>query len=261
MLSDATIHPSLATTDIDRARAWYADRLGWQPQRDYPGVLVYSVDGTVFTVYQSAFAGTARNTVAAWVVTDLRAEVARLRSRGLVFEDLDVGEWKTADGIATADGGALNAWFRDADGNWVTIVQPGPEADEEPTPTGVSAMIAAADLGRARTWYAEKLGLQPFREFDGELLMYRSGASRFSVYATASAGSARNTVAVWRVGDLRAEVAGLRGRGVVFEDYDFGDERTIGGILTDADGDEFAWFKDSEGNVLGVASIRESDGF
>ena len=121
---------------------------------------------------------------------------------------------------------------------------------------GVGAMLAASDISRARTWYEEKLSFVPYREYDDELLVYRSGRSRFSVYRTPSAGTAKNTVAVWRVQDLVAEVADLRSRGVVFEDDDVGDERTVDGILADAEGDTNAWFKDSEGNILALAQIR-----
>ena len=56
---------------------------------------------------------------------------------------------------------------------------------------------------------------------------------------------------------LRDEVARLRGRGVVFEDYNFGDgDKTVDGILADAEGDQNAWFKDSEGNILALAEDR-----
>jgi len=61
---------------------------------------------------------------------------------------------------------------------------------------------------------------------------------------------------MWWVKDLRAEVAELRKRGVVFEDYDFGEARTVDGILDDEDG-MTAWFKDSEGNVLALAHYGE----
>src|SRR4029079_16239552 len=109
-------------------------------------------------------AGTAQNTVAIWNVADLRSEVVRLRARGLVFEDLDYGaDDRTIDGIMTTageNGPILNAWFRDSDGNWISVVQQPPEPDLEP---GITAMLAASDLARARAWYADKLGLEPFR--------------------------------------------------------------------------------------------------
>lgn len=256
MLADAKVHPSLATADLARAKAWYADKLGWQPAREPPGVLVYEVDGRILTVFETPNAGTAQNTVAAWRVKDLRAEVARLRGRGLAFEELDLGDSKTVDGIVVDADGNLNAWFRDTDGNWITIVEVKPKPNDPPAEFGPGAMIAASDLDRARGWYQERLGLTPFQEVSGELLLYLTGKTRFSVYATESAGTAKNTVAMWWVKDLPAEVADLRRRGVVFEEYDFGNARTVDGIREDEDG-MTAWFKDSEGNVLGLGQYRD----
>jgi catechol 2,3-dioxygenase-like lactoylglutathione lyase family enzyme len=256
MLTDAKVHPSIATSDLERAKAWYAEKIGWVPVRKVPGMLIYSVDGSTFTVYETPSAGTAKNTVAIWRVDDLRKEVARLRARGLQFEDYDFDDLKTVDGIATDESGILNAWFKDADGNYVSMVEQHPEPGEEPAEPGVGAMIGASDLARARAWYIEKLGLTPYRDYEGELVIFRTGATRFSVYETPSAGTAQNTVAMWWVKDLRAEVAELRGRGVVFEEYDFGEARTIDGILEDDDG-MVAWFKDSEGNILGVGQYSQ----
>jgi catechol 2,3-dioxygenase-like lactoylglutathione lyase family enzyme len=256
MLSDFRVHPLLATRDAARARAWYADKLGLEPVFEREGQLVYSLPPSIFTVYETAFAGTAQNTVAVWHVDDLRAEVAKLRGRGLTFEDVDFGpDDRTVDGIMTSPDGSrevLNAWFKDVDGNWITLVQQPPEAGEEPAEPGIGPMLAASNLERARAWYAEKLGLEPYRAYEGELLVYRSGQTHLSVYRTPSAGTAKNTVAEWHVDDLRAEVAALRARGVVFEEYDFGSSRTVDGILADSDGSLNAWFTDSEGNILGL---------
>ena len=256
MLRDFRIHPLLATSDAVRARAWYADKLGLEPVFEREGQLVYSVPPTVFTVYETSSAGTAQNTVAVWRVDDLRAEMARLRARGVMFEELDFGpDDRTVDGLMTSlDGGReiLNAWFKDVDGNWITFVQQPREPGEETWEPGIHPMLAASDLERARAWYAEKLRLEPYRDYDGELLVYRSGETHLSIYATPSAGTARNTVAEWHVDDLRAEVAALRASGVVFEEYDFGTARTIDGILTDSDGSLNAWFTDSEGSILGL---------
>ena len=256
MLTDAAVHPSLATADLARAKAWYAEKLDWQPKHELPGLLVYEVDGRVLTVFETPNAGTAKNTVVAWRVRDLRADVARLRARGLTFEDLDLGDMKTVDGIATDKDGSIGGWFRDADGNWITIDQVNPMPDDPPAAYGPGLMLAAADLERARRWYEERLGLSPWREYPSELLLYLEGKTRFSVYQTDAAGTAKNTVGMWWVDDVAAEVAALRGRGVVFEDYDFGDSRTVDGILADGDG-ETAWFKDSEGNILALGHYRE----
>ena len=119
--------------------------------------------------------------------------------------------------------------------------------------TEVHASLAASDIERARRWYEEKLGLVPFESWP-ELLRFRVGTSSFSVFHTASAGTAKNTVAIFTVADLRAEVTTMRSRGVVFEDYDIGGYRTVDGILEDEDdGSMNAWFTDSEGNIIGLA--------
>lgn len=257
MLSDSMVHPSLATADVARARAWYAERLGLEPFVASPGLLAYQVGSTMFTVFETPAAGTARNTVAIWRVPDVRVEVARLRARGVVFEEVADDVDRTVDGVmATKDpfgGTVLNAWFRDVDGNWISIVEEPDHPGEPPGDMGIAPMLAASDIARARAWYADKLGLEPRHVIDGEELVYWQGATHFSMYATPSAGSARNTVAVWRVDDIRAEVAALRARGVVFWDDEIEGVSAVDGVYADPDGAELiAWFADSEGNTLGL---------
>jgi catechol 2,3-dioxygenase-like lactoylglutathione lyase family enzyme len=117
------------------------------------------------------------------------------------------------------------------------------------------ASIAVSDLARARAWYEQKLGLSPTGGVpQAQLLQYDLPDGHFVLYVTQSAGTAQNTVAGWEVKDLHATVAELRARGVVFEEYDFGpDFRTVNGILSDPSGGAAAWFKDSEGNILGLS--------
>jgi catechol 2,3-dioxygenase-like lactoylglutathione lyase family enzyme len=252
VITDAPIHPSLATKDLAKAREWYSDKLGWEPTIEPPGVLVYELDGpdAAFTIYETPFAGTAKNTVMNWVVRDVRAEVTRLRERGVTFEDYDFGEIKTVDGIMETPDGDANAWFKDRDDNIIGVVQDA----AAPAAGAISTMLPAADLDRAKAWYAEKLGFEPFNEMAGFVLSYRSGRSRFEVYKTDYAGTAKNTVAVWRLAKIRDEVGRLRANGVAFEEYDFGPEgRTVGGILSEGESDLNAWFKDSEGNILALA--------
>ena len=124
-------------------------------------------------------------------------------------------------------------------------------------PQSLSPMIAAADLDRAKAWYADKLGFQPMFEMEGVVIGYPSGSTTFSVYKTDFAGTAKNTVAAWRLTGIAEEVARLRKRGVAFEDYDFGDgDATVNGILSDDKGPVNAWFRDSEGNSLVLIEDR-----
>src|SRR4051794_9099341 len=85
----------------------------------------------------------------------------------------------------------------------------------------VTANIPAADLARARAFYADKLGLSPSHEIEGVVLQYRmAGGSAFSVYQTEFAGQAGHTIAQWHVDDVDAVVRDLKSKGVAFEHYD-----------------------------------------
>jgi catechol 2,3-dioxygenase-like lactoylglutathione lyase family enzyme len=254
-ITDAPVHASLAVVDLARARAWYADKLGWEPSLEPPGTLVYEVIGSSFTLFETPNAGTAKNTVMAWTVADVGAEVARLRRRGVEFEEYDFGDFRTVDGIMTDPDGGQAAWFKDSEGNIISLMRsPG-----DTRPASLSPMLAAADLGRAKAWYAEALGFQPMFEIEGVVVGYQSGPTTFSVYQTSFAGTAKNTVAAWRLVGIVDEVARLRERGVEFEDYDFGDgDVTVAGILSDEIGPLNAWFRDSEGNSLVLIEDRAS---
>lgn len=125
--------------------------------------------------------------------------------------------------------------------------------------------LPASDINRAARWYREKMGLEPVlhgnepvppgtTHFDSQLL-YDTGKARFGVYESWVAGRNEATAARLVVEDFDAAFAELRGNGVVFEDYDFGDDfRTVDGVLVSPDGEKTAWFKDSEGNILAIGS-------
>ena len=112
--------------------------------------------------------------------------------------------------------------------------------------------LPAADLARARNWYRDKLDLKPAREDAEEGLWYETGDSRWLVYQSQFAGTNQATAAAWQVDDMDGTVAELGNRGVVFEEYDIEDLKTEDGIMTLPTGQKAAWFKDSEGNILGL---------
>jgi predicted enzyme related to lactoylglutathione lyase len=124
---------------------------------------------------------------------------------------------------------------------------------------GVAARLPAQDLGRARAFYAEKLGLEPDEERPGGLL-YRCAQGEFGLFESTGGPSGSHTQMGWEVEDIDATVAELRRRGVVFEEYDDPGLRTVDGIAEiDGNypskggiGERAAWFRDSEGNVLGI---------
>jgi catechol-2,3-dioxygenase len=118
----------------------------------------------------------------------------------------------------------------------------------------ISARAAAIDIGRARRWYEEKLGTVPDHEDPGGAWYRFGGETWLYVYETPSAGTAQNTIAGWTVSDIESVMADLRERGVIFEDYDFGEVATVDG-LADFGAAKAAWFKDSEGNTFELSEV------
>ncbi len=118
------------------------------------------------------------------------------------------------------------------------------------------AYIPARDVARARRFYEDKLGFKPKEEVsDGVIYDFANGTSCF-LYPTPNAGTSQASQAFWQVDDVDAEMAELKARGVVFEDYDMPGERSPGGAIT-ANGAKAAWFKDTEGNILAIIeSVR-----
>jgi predicted enzyme related to lactoylglutathione lyase len=114
------------------------------------------------------------------------------------------------------------------------------------------AVLPAKDLARAKQFYDDVLGLEPPEVMDDENLLYRSGnGTAFLLYKSDYAGTAKNTQMGWGTDNLEAEVDDLRGRGVVFEEYDLPGLKTENGIATSPVG-KAAWFTDTEGNILNL---------
>jgi catechol 2,3-dioxygenase-like lactoylglutathione lyase family enzyme len=121
MLSEFKVYAVLPSVDLARAKAWFEDRTGTTPVKEDPGGLWYEcADGTWFVVTRSGFAGTAQNTAASFQVGDIAAVMGRLRDRGVVFEEYDMPDFKTVDGLF-AMGPFKAAWFKDADGNIIEL--------------------------------------------------------------------------------------------------------------------------------------------
>lgn len=120
------------------------------------------------------------------------------------------------------------------------------------TSASVTANIPAADLARARSFYADTLGLDPAAEFgDAGMLVYRTdGGTQFSVYQTEYAGQAGHTIAQFHVDDVVAEARALQAKGVKLETYDMPGVEWDHGIADMGALGKAVWFKDSEGNTL-----------
>ncbi len=117
------------------------------------------------------------------------------------------------------------------------------------------ATLPAMDMKRAAEFYTEKVGAKPTASAEGGSF-FSFGDSVFSIYATPNPNRGGHTQMGIRVPDARAAVDELRSRGVVFEEYDFPGLKTVDGIADIGGGGAAAWFKDSEGNIVGVVQLN-----
>jgi catechol 2,3-dioxygenase-like lactoylglutathione lyase family enzyme len=145
VLARADVAPRRPAQDLERARAFWADKLGLQPVEEREGGLRYRCSSTVFSLFASAGDPSGHHTQMAWEVDDIEAAVAELRARGVVFEDYDLPGLKTVDGIAeiagtypSDDGGISKraAWFHDSEGNLLALGQPIRSSDLPRRPGG-----------------------------------------------------------------------------------------------------------------------------
>ena len=123
----------------------------------------------------------------------------------------------------------------------------------------IATRLPAQDLDRARRFYAEKLGLEPAEERPGGLL-YRCRSGEFALFASAGEPSGAHTQMGWEVDDIEAAVRELRSRGLEFEHVEMEGLPVVDGILEvegnypskGGRGERAVWFRDSEGNLLGM---------
>ncbi|MGW7195288.1 VOC family protein [Streptomyces chryseus] len=132
ILARGRVATRLPARDLDRARRFYAERLGLEPVDERPGGLLYRCGGTEFALFESTGASPGTFTQMGWQVDDIETVVAALGQRGVVFEEVDVPGLRTKGGIAEIDGnyrskgarGERAAWFRDSEGNLLGIGEP-----------------------------------------------------------------------------------------------------------------------------------------
>ncbi len=127
MLRDHRVHATLPVADLERARAFWEGRLGFQPDSVLPGVVLYAAGGgSRFAASRTAGRPSGAHTQMAFRVDDLDTEVADLRGRGITFEEYDLPGLRTVGGIGPVAGGRA-AWFRDPDGNMVAVLELPPD--------------------------------------------------------------------------------------------------------------------------------------
>ena len=123
MLSSARCQAALPAADLDRARRFYEETLGFIPVDVQPtGVRYEAAEGARFLVFPSSGRPSGTHTQMGFQVDDIAAEVAELRSRGVVFETYDMPEFDPKTMTATFPT-ARSAWFKDTEGNLIGLVE------------------------------------------------------------------------------------------------------------------------------------------
>ena len=124
MFADRKVTAMIPAKDFERAKAWYADKLGLEPDEEIPGNpgASYRLGSTIAFLYPTQFAGTAQHTLLSFSSPDLAADMKELRARGVVFLDYDLPGLKTENGMATF-GPVKNAWCTDSEGNILAFTE------------------------------------------------------------------------------------------------------------------------------------------
>jgi predicted enzyme related to lactoylglutathione lyase len=126
MLANSPIRPTIPVVDLDRAKRFYETTLGLKTvpanNDNTSGIAIFECgDGTRVELYQRG-PSKADHTIATFEVSDIEEEVNMLKGKGVNFEEYDMPEIKTQNGIAT-QGSVKAAWFKDSEGNILCIHQ------------------------------------------------------------------------------------------------------------------------------------------
>ena len=115
--------------------------------------------------------------------------------------------------------------------------------------SAVTTMLPVIDMVRARAFYEQCLGLQPGALRPDGKFVYQVGGSALALFPKPGGTKAEHTAISFQVPDIVASIEALKSRGVVFEDYDFPDFKTVNHVCV-LGSEKAAWFKDTEGNYL-----------
>jgi Predicted enzyme related to lactoylglutathione lyase len=122
VLKDFDAIATIAVSDIKAARDFYEGKIGFVPDKtEGAQVVAYKSGASRLLVYQSQFAGTNQATAATWAVDDVAAVVNQLKAKGVTFERYDF-PGVTHEGDVHVMGARKNAWFKDPDGNILSVV-------------------------------------------------------------------------------------------------------------------------------------------
>jgi catechol 2,3-dioxygenase-like lactoylglutathione lyase family enzyme len=126
MLGKADATPMIAVSDLDRAKQFYEDKLGLETKDEWGGEGATLKSGdTLINVYKSEFAGTNKATSLTFQVDDVEKEVSVLKDKGIFFEHYDLPGLEPRGDLYVGENGFKTAWFKDPDGNILSLVEGG----------------------------------------------------------------------------------------------------------------------------------------
>lgn len=126
MLANHKISAVLVSTNLEQSRDFFENklRLPLSSKTIKNHLLFECGDGTTILIYGRGSGNKADHTQVRFWTENIEADVKALLDRGVVFEELDMGTFKTINHIATSPGIGRSAWFKDPDGNTLALFQP-----------------------------------------------------------------------------------------------------------------------------------------
>jgi predicted enzyme related to lactoylglutathione lyase len=124
MLKITESYAAIPAQDVKRARQFYEQKLGLKPSEEQAdGSALYRTGQTGFLVFQSMGKPSGDHTQLGLNVDDINSAVTELKSKGVKLEEYDYPNFKTANGIVTLQDGSKGAWFKDTEGNLISVNQ------------------------------------------------------------------------------------------------------------------------------------------
>jgi catechol 2,3-dioxygenase-like lactoylglutathione lyase family enzyme len=119
----------------------------------------------------------------------------------------------------------------------------------------ICATVPTKNLRRAKRFYEETLGLRAAISDERRGVYFVAGSGTMLNLYERQHSTAESSVATFLVENLDEVMSDLRNRGISFEEYDIPDLKTKGGVYNDETGFKVAWFKDPDGNIIGIEQL------
>jgi catechol 2,3-dioxygenase-like lactoylglutathione lyase family enzyme len=126
MIANNKISAVLCSSDLEKSQEFYEKKVGLtlSPETIKNHLLFECGDGTTLLLYGRPAPNKADHTQVRFWSKDVAADVNELIDRGIVFDEYDMGAFKTIDHVVTTPGIGKSAWFKDPDGNTLALFQP-----------------------------------------------------------------------------------------------------------------------------------------